>query len=55
VDLCERGIDAIRKLEKYSASILVALTACLLIWSCVKGGGIGHMLSLSTKLSTSEF
>ncbi|KAK7355456.1 hypothetical protein VNO80_14712 [Phaseolus coccineus] len=50
-----RGIDGIRKLEKYSAPILVALTSCLLIWSCVRAGGIGHMLSLSSKLSTSEF
>ena len=31
-----KGIDGIRKLEKYSAPILVALTSCLLIWSCVK-------------------
>ena len=50
-----KGIDGIRKLEKYSAPILVALTSCLLIWSCVKAGGIGHMLSLSSRLSTSEF
>lgn len=50
-----RGIDGIRKLEKYSAPILVALTSCLLIWSCVKAGGFGHMLSLSSRLSASEF
>lgn len=50
-----RGIDGIRELEKYSAPILIALTSCLLIWSYVKAGGFGHMLSLSSRLSTSEF
>lgn len=50
-----RGIDGIRELEKYSAPILIVLTSCLLIWSYVKAGGFGHMLSLSSRLSTSEF
>ncbi|KAE9619644.1 putative purine-cytosine permease [Lupinus albus] len=50
-----RGIDGIRQLEKYSAPILIALTSCLLIWSYVKAGGFGHMLSLSSRLSSSEF
>ncbi|XP_027364119.1 purine-uracil permease NCS1-like [Abrus precatorius] len=50
-----RGIDGIRELEKYSAPILIALTSCLLIWSCVKAGGLGHILSLSSRLSNSEF
>ncbi|KAK9124052.1 hypothetical protein Sjap_013654 [Stephania japonica] len=49
------GIDGIRKLEKYSAPILVALTSWLLIWAYVKAGGFGHMLSLPSRLSTSEF
>ncbi|XP_061352426.1 purine-uracil permease NCS1-like [Gastrolobium bilobum] len=50
-----KGIDGIRELEKYSAPILIFLTSCLLIWSYVKAGGFGHMLSLSSRLSTSEF
>ena len=50
-----RGIDGIRVLEKYSAPILIALTSWLLIWSYVKAGGFGHMLSLSSRLSNSEF
>ncbi|KAJ1418902.1 Purine-cytosine permease [Sesbania bispinosa] len=50
-----KGIDGIRELEKYSAPILIVLTSCLLIWSYVKAGGFGHMLSLSSRLSTSEF
>ncbi|XP_027069687.2 purine-uracil permease NCS1-like [Coffea arabica] len=49
------GIDGIRELEKYSAPILVVLTSCLLAWSYISAGGFGHMLSLSSRLSSSEF
>ncbi|XP_019167984.1 PREDICTED: purine-uracil permease NCS1 [Ipomoea nil] len=49
------GIDGIREVEKYSAPILMALTSCLLIWSYVKAGGFGHMLSLSSRLTSSQF
>ncbi|KAG6596513.1 Purine-uracil permease NCS1, partial [Cucurbita argyrosperma subsp. sororia] len=48
-------MDGIRKLETISAPILVFLTMGLLIWSCVRAGGFGHMLSLNSKLSSSEF
>ncbi|XP_023539092.1 purine-uracil permease NCS1 [Cucurbita pepo subsp. pepo] len=50
-----KGMDGIRKLETISAPILVFLTMGLLIWSCVRAGGFGHMLSLNSKLSSSEF
>lgn len=50
-----KGMDGIRKLETFSAPILVFLTIALLIWSCVRAGGFGHMLSLTSKLSSSEF
>ncbi|KAI4349068.1 hypothetical protein L6164_009710 [Bauhinia variegata] len=50
-----KGIDGIRELEKYSAPILIFLTSCLLIWSYVKAGGFGHMLSLSSRLSSTQF
>ncbi|POO01831.1 Purine-cytosine permease [Trema orientale] len=50
-----KGMEGIRALEKYSAPILIGLTSCLLIWAYVKAGGFGHMLSLSSKLSLSEF
>lgn len=50
-----KGMDGIRKLETFSAPILVLLTVCLLIWSYVRAGGFGHMLSLTSKLSSSEF
>ncbi|KAL3536200.1 hypothetical protein ACH5RR_004661 [Cinchona calisaya] len=50
-----KGMDGIRELEKYSAPILIILTFCLLAWSYIKAGGFGHMLSLSSRLSSSEF
>lgn len=50
-----KGIEGIRVLEKYSAPILVLLTSCLFIWSYLKSGGLTHMLSLSSRLSFSEF
>lgn len=50
-----KGMDGIRKLEIFSAPILVFLTVSLLIWSSIRAGGFGHMLSLTSKLSSSEF
>nr|GMC79613.1 purine-uracil permease NCS1 [Ipomoea batatas] len=49
------GINGIRKLENYSAPILVALVVWLFIWSYVKAGGFGPMLSLPSTLSSSQF
>lgn len=50
-----KGMEGIRKLEKFCAPILIILTSSLLIWAYVKAGGFGHMLSLSSRLSNSEF
>ncbi|GLT58954.1 hypothetical protein SLA2020_318070 [Shorea laevis] len=50
-----KGIEGIKELEKYSAPILIILTSSLLIWAYVKAGGLGHMLSLTSRLSLSEF
>lgn len=50
-----RGMDGIRKLEKYSAPILIVLTSCLLIWAYIKAGSFSYMLSMSSRLSTSQF
>ncbi|GLT25772.1 hypothetical protein SLA2020_008810 [Shorea laevis] len=50
-----KGMEGIKELEKYSAPILIILTTSLLIWAYVKAGGLGHMLSLSSRLSSSEF
>ncbi|KAL3536198.1 hypothetical protein ACH5RR_004659 [Cinchona calisaya] len=49
------GIDGIRKLEKYSAPVLIILASSLLVWSYIEAGGFGRMLSLSSRLSSSEF
>ncbi|KAL4296453.1 hypothetical protein GQ457_12G011060 [Hibiscus cannabinus] len=50
-----KGMEGIRDLEKYSAPILIILTSMLLIWAYVKAAGLGHMLALSSRLSSSEF
>ncbi|KAF5750138.1 hypothetical protein HS088_TW03G00470 [Tripterygium wilfordii] len=50
-----KGIDGIRELEKYSAPILIILTSCLLVWAYVNAGGFGYMLSMTSRLSSSEF
>ncbi|MBA0684377.1 hypothetical protein Goari_025968 [Gossypium aridum] len=50
-----KGMEGIRDLEKYSAPILIILTSILLIWAYVKANGLGHMLSLSSRLSSPEF
>lgn len=49
------GIDRIRHLEKYSAPILIILTASLLIWAYTTAGGFGPMLSLPPRLNPSQF
>lgn len=50
-----KGMDGIRELEKYSAPILIVLTSCLLVWAYVNAGGFAYMLSLSSRLSSSQF
>ncbi|XP_021774594.1 purine-uracil permease NCS1-like [Chenopodium quinoa] len=50
-----KGMEGIRVLEKYSAPILIVLTSCLLIWAYVNAGGFGHMLTLTSNLSSSQF
>ncbi|KAM7526144.1 hypothetical protein LguiA_016046 [Lonicera macranthoides] len=50
-----KGMDGILELEKYSAPILIVLTSCLLIWAYVNAGGFTYMLSLNSRLSSSEF
>lgn len=43
------GVNGIRYLEKYSAPVLIALSAALLIWAYVKAGGFKEMLSASSQ------
>ncbi|KAJ0988531.1 hypothetical protein J5N97_006887 [Dioscorea zingiberensis] len=53
--LCWNGMQGIKKMERYSAPILVLLSTLLLIWAYLKAGGFGPMLSQPSKLSPSEF
>ncbi|GLJ06905.1 hypothetical protein SUGI_0052040 [Cryptomeria japonica] len=43
------GMESIRKLEKYSAPILMTLSAALLLWAYVNAGGFGSMLSIGSQ------
>ncbi|EFJ28447.1 hypothetical protein SELMODRAFT_93539 [Selaginella moellendorffii] len=42
------GIESIKKLEKYSAPVLIVLTVALLVWAVVSAGGFGAMLAASS-------
>jgi NCS1 family nucleobase:cation symporter-1 len=44
------GLEGIKKLEGWSAPLLLAGGALLLAWAIVRGGGLGHILSESTRL-----
>ncbi|CAM0910889.1 unnamed protein product [Alopecurus aequalis] len=50
-----RGMDGIRKLEQYSAPVLVAHISVLLAWAYVSAGGFGTILSLPSRLAGDEF
>lgn len=50
-----KGIEGIKELEKYSAPILILLTCGFLFWAYVNAGGFGHMLSMSSRLTSSQF
>jgi NCS1 family nucleobase:cation symporter-1 len=44
------GLEGIKKLEGWSAPLLLAGGTLLLGWAIVKGGGLGHILAQSSKL-----
>jgi nucleobase:cation symporter-1, NCS1 family len=48
------GLDGIRKLEGWSAPLLLAGGALLLMWAARRGGGLGYVLSQSTRLQTTH-
>jgi len=54
VAIIVRGLDGIKKLEGWSAPLLLAGGALLLGWAIVRGGGLGHILSESTRLQTTH-
>src|ERR687898_477973 len=46
------GLEGIKKLEGWSAPLLLAGGALLLAWAARRGGGLGHILSESRRLQT---
>ena len=47
-----RGMEGIRLLEKYSAPVLIALTAALLAWALNAAGGFGPLLAQPSRFAT---
>jgi NCS1 family nucleobase:cation symporter-1 len=52
VALIINGVDAIKKLEGWSAPLLIGGGVLLLGWAIRRGGGLGHILSESVRLQT---
>jgi NCS1 family nucleobase:cation symporter-1 len=48
------GLEGIKKLEGWSAPLLLAGGALLLGWAVTRGGGLGRILSESTRLQTAH-
>src|SRR5687767_12945396 len=48
------GLEGIKKLEGWSAPLLLAGGALLLGWAIVRGGGLGRILAESTRLQTAS-
>jgi nucleobase:cation symporter-1, NCS1 family len=49
-----RGLEGIKLLEAWSAPLLLGGGLALLGWAIVRGGGLGHILSESTRLRHGE-
>jgi len=52
VSIIVNGLEGIKKLEGWSAPLLLGGGALLLGWAIVRGGGLGHILSESVRLQT---
>jgi NCS1 family nucleobase:cation symporter-1 len=52
VALIVNGLEAIKKLEGWSAPLLIGGGALLLAWAIRRGGGLGHILNESVRLQT---
>ena len=48
------GMEGIRKLEKFSAPVLIVLTSALLAWAYTSAGGFGRILSLPPRTARSQ-
>ena len=49
-----RGLEGIKRLESWSAPLLLAGGALLLAWAVRRGGGLAHVLAESSRLQTSH-
>jgi NCS1 family nucleobase:cation symporter-1 len=49
-----RGLEGIKILEAWSAPLLLSGGVLLLGWAIIRGGGLGHILSESTRLQTAH-
>jgi NCS1 family nucleobase:cation symporter-1 len=49
-----RGLEGIKKLETWSAPLLLAAGAALLFWAIDAGGGLGRILSESSRLQQAQ-
>ena len=54
VGIIINGLEGIKKLEGWSAPLLLGGGALLLGWAIVRGGGLGHILSESVRLQTAH-
>jgi NCS1 family nucleobase:cation symporter-1 len=54
VAIIVHGLEGIKKLESWSAPLLLAGGALLLIWAVRRGGGLGHILSESARLHSAH-
>jgi len=52
VTIVWRGIESIKLVEKYSAPVLIALTAALFFWALNAAGGVGPMLHAPPTFAT---
>jgi NCS1 family nucleobase:cation symporter-1 len=48
------GLDGIKRLESWSAPLLLGGGLLLLLWAVRRGGGLGHVLAESTRLQTTD-
>ena len=54
VAIINRGLEGIKYLESWSAPLLLAGGVLLLLWAARRGGGLGHVLSESTRLQSGQ-
>ena len=54
VAIIVRGLEGIKRLESWSAPLLLGGGALLLAWAVRRGGGLGHVLSESSRLQTAH-